>query len=259
MIKNFTEDSNSEVNAKAFHRFQRQSKFMSVLSVCILETDFESMKVSLHYGFLKMVCFVIFCKLPQKLLSRLPLLGMGSFGKVYEFEVDGCAYTLKSIEEKVTHYREISLSFYKEFFITCLADELGVGPRVFPVFGYDIIITEGCVMFAMEKCEPIKPNSVGSFKREMEESLQKMHSHKFVHLDIKKQNICFSKIRNRNVFIDFGLSRLVGQKEGEKSWTNFTGTLQYCSEEMKKCYILQSKLLVDLYDNDRCALWKTLS
>lgn len=78
-----------------------------------------------------------------------------------------------------------------------------------------------------------------------------------MHLDVKKANICFSKELNKNVFIDFGLSRLIQQEIGEKTWTTFTGTLNYCSEEMKKCYILQSKLLVDLYQNDWHALQKT--
>ena len=37
-----------------------------------------------------------------------------------------------------------------------------------------------------------------------------MHSFGFVHLDIKPENIAFSKKLQKHIFIDFGLSKLIG-------------------------------------------------
>ena len=72
--------------------------------------------------------------------------------------------------------------------------------------------------------------------------INKMHEVGLVHLDIKVENIAFSRTQNRFVFIDFGLSRLIAQKRGHKTLTQFVGTLSYCSPEMRKCYILQDRL-----------------
>ena len=35
----------------------------------------------------------------------------------------------------------LSIKFYKEYFLACLADELGAGPKVIPIFGYDFLFT----------------------------------------------------------------------------------------------------------------------
>lgn len=63
-----------------------------------------------------------------------------------------------------------------------------------------------------------------------------MHATQFIHIDIKPENICFSRLLNKHVFIDFGLSKIIKENIGKKSKTKFAGTLSYCSDEMKKCY-----------------------
>ena len=92
----------------------------------------------------------------------------------------------------------------------------------------------------------------------MLQSLQLMHSLNFVHIDIKPTNLAFSNSFGKNIFIDFGLSKIINEKPGEKTRTGFEGTLSYCSAEMKKCYFLSMKKFVDFYENDLCCLKKTI-
>ena len=56
--------------------------------------------------------------------------------------------------------------------------------------------------------------------------------------------------------MDFGLSKMVAEKVGQKSYTNFIGTFPYVSPEMQKTYFLRQRLPVDLYENDQCGLKK---
>lgn len=81
-----------------------------------------------------------------------------------------------------------------------------------------------------------------------------MHSIGFVHVDIKPANIAYSHYHNSYVFIDFGISKIIKQKLGEKKNMKFEGTLAYCSEQMKGCYTLHRHRFVDLYYNDLQAL-----
>lgn len=85
-----------------------------------------------------------------------------------------------------------------------------------------------------------------------------MHSINFVHIDIKPGNVAYSGILQKHVFIDFGISKIIKQKPGEKTQIKFSGTLSYCSDEMKKCYYFSSAKFVDLYQNDLCCLKKTM-
>lgn len=77
-----------------------------------------------------------------------------------------------------------------------------------------------------------------------------------MHLDIKNDNICYSKKKKEFVFIDFGLSNLIPQKIGRKSYTMYLGTANYCSAEMSKIITKQNGGFVDLYYNDICCLKK---
>ena len=40
--------------------------------------------------------------------------------------------------------------------------------------------------------------------------------------------------------------------------TRFSGSLSYCSDEMRKCCLLNQEIFVDLYDNDLVGLKKSL-
>ena len=85
-----------------------------------------------------------------------------------------------------------------------------------------------------------------------------MHSLNFVHVDIKPENLAFSNSLKKNVFIDFGLSKIINEPPGQKTRTRFEGTLTYCSAEMKKCYFLSTPKFVDLYENDLFCFKKTI-
>jgi hypothetical protein len=63
-------------------------------------------------------------------------------------------YAIKwlKIEDK---NKEIDLvDVQKEYFMCCLADALGVGPKMFKLFGYDIILSKKKAFFTMERCFP---------------------------------------------------------------------------------------------------------
>lgn len=67
-----------------------------------------------------------------------------------------------------------------------------------------------------------------------------MHSLNFIHFDIKPPNIAYSGLRAKHVFIDYGMSKLIKEKPGFKTRTGFKGTLAFCSEEMRKCFLLSA-------------------
>ena len=38
---------------------------------------------------------------------------------------------------------------YREYFLGCLAEELGVGPKMLRLFGYDLVVSKRTVFFSM--------------------------------------------------------------------------------------------------------------
>lgn len=77
----------------------------------------------------------------------------------------------------------------------------------------------------MEICTKLKNNCLDSLL----DSLNVMHSFKIIHGDIKPENIMWSSEFNKCVFIDFGFSRVLKEKPGEKTFTSFFGTFSFCS------------------------------
>ena len=47
----------------------------------------------------------------------------------------------------------------------------------------------------------------------------------------------YSRIHNRLVFIDFGLSTFLEDDIGSKTMTSFVGNIENCSRDMMKAYI----------------------
>lgn len=64
----------------------------------------------------------------------------------------------------------------------------------------------------------------------------------------------FSPTFNKYVFVDFGLSKIIKNPIGFETLTVFSGTLKYSSSQMRKTYLCQSPLYVDLYYNDAICL-----
>ncbi len=67
--------------------------------------------------------------------------------------------------------------------------------------------------------------------------LATLHKHKIIHLDINPFNIMYSPYHKKNVFIDFGLSKVIEENCGFKTLTAFNGTPKYVSPEMLKLLI----------------------
>lgn len=99
----------------------------------------------------------------------------------------------------------------------------------------------------MEKCE-----TAGRHKSSevLFESLDLMHSLGIIHGDIKLDNIMWSNSFHKWVFIDFGLSQVLSEKPGERTFTKYFGTFQNSSEEMKGLFYSSKKGYVDLFYND---------
>lgn len=76
-----------------------------------------------------------------------------------------------------------------------------------------------------------------------------MHLLRFVHRDIKPDNIVFSPSQKDAVLCDFGISQPVLEKVGYKTETTYSGTPNFMSGEMAELS-LQKSGFVDLYYND---------
>jgi serine/threonine protein kinase len=82
----------------------------------------------------------------------------------------------------------------------------------------------------MELCDKF---GTALIEEEMKRNLLVMHSLKICHMDISPKNIMYSSTFKKWVFIDFGLSKMVKENIDKKTYTNFCGTCEYCSKEMK--------------------------
>lgn len=85
-----------------------------------------------------------------------------------------------------------------------------------------------------------------------------MHLLHIIHFDIKPDNICYSNTFKKYVFIDLGLHRVVEEDIGEKTLTDFRGSMLYCSKELANC-CLKGEQYIDVYYNDTECLQKTLN
>ncbi len=87
------------------------------------------------------------------------------------------------------------------------------------------------------------------------ENLGMMHRYKLMHMDIKMENIMFSWVHQKVVFIDFGLSKVIAEDCGFKSLTKFRGTMQFVCKEMLDLFTANDSMgRVDLYFNDLTCL-----
>ena len=74
-------------------------------------------------------------------------------------------------------------------------------------------------------------------------------------MDIKTENIMFSWVHQKVVFIDFGLSKVIAEGCGLKSLTKFRGTMQFVCKEMLDLFTANDSVgRVDLYFNDLVCL-----
>lgn len=69
---------------------------------------------------------------------------------------EGNQYAVKIISIlQCSRHRDYS-HIYREYLLGVLSDQLGWGPALHPLFGYDIVITPDSAFFVMEKCNPVE-------------------------------------------------------------------------------------------------------
>lgn len=120
-------------------------------------------------------------------LSRRQIDQAGRFGNVYRIPFYGIEIAIKSFSLAELNQEQIQTKIslaIEEYCITKICDALECGPSVIQPFGFDLIIFNDRIEFAMEKCEPVQ-----KLEQKEEQSLYhkilRMHMHKIIHFDIK--------------------------------------------------------------------------
>ena len=150
----------------------------------------------------------------------------------------------------VEQFPPILKKVIKEYCISKICDELDCGPSMPCPFGFDILVFNNRIEFAMEKCQHLEKVEEEDLQTILA-NLGNMHRFGVVHLDINPENIMWSPSKNKPVFIDFGFSDVVREECGFKTLTSFHGTPTYASREMLKLFSLEYKEgYVDLFYND---------
>jgi serine/threonine protein kinase len=135
---------------------------------------------------------------------------------------------------------------------------LRCGPSVKQFFGFDILVFNDSIEFAMEKCEVVPISSTRY--NQLLENMWVMHRFKIIHGDITDTNFMFSPVHGKVVFIDFGLSKLIAEECGFKTYTSFRGTPNFVSEAMLNLLGPGNNWdFIDLYYNDLVCLQKMYS
>jgi serine/threonine protein kinase len=124
--------------------------------------------------------------------------------------------------------------------------------------GFDILVFRDKIEFVMEKCEPVPITK--SRYHQLLENLWAMHRFKIIHGDITDTNFMFSPVHGKVVFIDFGLSKIIADDCGFKTYTSFRGTPNFVSESMLNLLGVSQKWdFIDLYYNDLVCLQNIIS
>ena len=93
---------------------------------------------------------------------------------------------------------------------------MGIGPKVIFNNVYDLVCYNDCIEFQMELCKTVKcafneaeTSLVNKFESDIKYCVAKLHSIKFIHKDIKPENILFSPVFNSFVLTDFGVAHSI--------------------------------------------------
>lgn len=186
-------------------------------------------------------------------------IARGQFGKVSYMKYRDEEFAFKNIRLRENSAESLELALC-EVFMMKLASCLEVGPHFRSIMGYDAIIFEDCLQVGMEFCKTdYGEEQVEQYRnsRNLFQCLKTMHTLGFYHGDIKYDNIGWSPRFKKFIFLDFGFSKFLSEPVGHKTVSRFQGTYNYCSEEMKKLFLLKQSAPVDLYYNDLHCLQKT--
>ena len=117
----------------------------------------------------------------------------------------------------------------KEYCIGKICSALECGPFIGNILGFDLIVFNNRIEFAMEQCLPLY--EISDWKSDvLLEEMMTLHSYKIVHLDINPTNVMYSRKYEKLVFIDFGFSEVIKEDVGFKTETDFRGTIEYISK-----------------------------
>lgn len=176
----------------------------------------------------------------------------GNFSKVYQINTEGENAAIKCTTYTKKSFIRILKSTLQELLTFALLSRLKSGPNMPKVFGFDLLVYPDCIEYSMQFCRH-NLNPEPSLALNLKQSLINIHSLKIIHFDIKPENICYSLQHKRYIFIDFGLHKVIKEEIGFKTETNYQGSLLFCSEEMRECFLNGSRQ-VDLYYNDALCL-----
>ena len=122
------------------------------LKLSILKSDGESTIYRLSLGFFETELSVFRMKTNHNYYHNKEAAEIGGNGKVFHLEFEGNLYVGKLINMK-NYNEKILMKFLTEVFFAKLFSELEIGPKFYPLYGYDCIIFDDGVEFIMEKCQ----------------------------------------------------------------------------------------------------------
>lgn len=223
--------------------------------------NYEIVHIEAKIGHLTFKSITVACVQEESPSHRIGFCSNGGFSSVYFGLYHGryLAFKCYPIKEDAETEAVLSRAIH-EYCMLKLASNLKVGPYVQNFIGADVVVYENCVEFAMEMGEGLRGREqLDGLREDLLAGLLQMHRVKMLHLDIKPDNVCFSPFFGRFVFIDFGLSRIAREGLGAKARSQFVGSLQFCSPEMREAYFSAGERQLDLYFNDLHCLRQTLA
>jgi tRNA A-37 threonylcarbamoyl transferase component Bud32 len=161
-------------------------------------------------------------------------IGKGAFGRILQKSIATHEFVVKMQKRDIN--REEIEDMVREVAISKLCSMFEIGPAVETSIPFDMVVYADAVQFHLEKCElvsnPLLSKHGQQFEIDLKECLLVLHNVGVVHRDIKCKNILWNARLNRFVLCDFGLSDGITEHIGQKSMTNYCGTLDYMSIDM---------------------------
>ena len=215
---------------------------------------------NVQFGFEKVKISILKVYLSARDFPRV-LLSSGNYGKVYQADINYVSFAIKSqtiTSQDRAHLNSSIDEIIKEICFYKIASSLRFGPAYHRIFGFDILLFDDSIEFAMEVCDRNRGHPE-RMESDLMQGLKLMHSLNIVHRDIKDANISWSPTFSKWVFLDFGFATFLKQSTGQKSKTKFIGTYNWASDELKKLSLLKTWGWVDFYYNDLQATQKVVT
>ena len=152
------------------------------LSVVAHNGDFEVLECKVRIAFLTVVVTIF----NRRGISRTHTLSDISTTELSIFiaTLRGRDFVIKCLPLPELDFEDAFRQAVTEYCLLKVAADLRVGPRVGGIFGFDLILSDGCIEFAMERCYPVGPwNKTEGFA--LQKKLWTLHLLRIVHMDIK--------------------------------------------------------------------------